>query len=74
VQLAGADQATVASYVNEIHLLTRLRGRDHIVTLFDSYIDRSHGYIYMVHQKLKTCRSPNACANIAHSFHCVLRG
>jgi serine/threonine protein kinase len=48
VQLAGADQATVASYVNEISLLQKLRGQEHIVTLFEAHVDRGHGYIYMV--------------------------
>ena len=48
VKLGGADPHTVASYVNEISLLQRLRSYEHIVTLFDAYVDRAHGYIYMV--------------------------
>ena len=48
VKLGGADPHTVASYVNEISLLQRLRSYEHIVTLFDAYVDRFHGYIYMV--------------------------
>ena len=48
VKLGGADPHTVASYVNEISLLQKLRGHDHIVTLFDAHVDRTHGYIYMV--------------------------
>jgi serine/threonine-protein kinase TTK/MPS1 len=48
VALRGIDAATQAGYINEMELLHRLQGSEHIIQLLDAEVNRSEGYIHMV--------------------------
>ncbi|KAJ8903478.1 hypothetical protein NDN08_004585 [Rhodosorus marinus] len=48
VRIGKKDQSTISSYANEIKLLMRLRGKPHIVQLFDAEVREEAGLIYVV--------------------------
>lgn len=48
VRVAKKDLATISSYANEIKLLMRLRGKPHIVQLFDAEVREDAGIIHVV--------------------------
>lgn len=48
VGLRGLDESTLSGYLNEIELLRKLAGSEHIIQLYDADINRQEGYLHMV--------------------------
>ena len=48
VSLDGADESTIAGYVNEIALLNRLAGHENIIRLIESQVLYNESVIYLV--------------------------
>lgn len=48
VPIKKLDQSVIESYVNEIELLRRLRGRESVVQLYDSDVNHNDGLISLV--------------------------
>jgi len=48
IRLNGRDSEAASGFLDEITLLTKLRGRSNIIQLIDSEVHRAEGLIYMV--------------------------
>lgn len=70
VKLANANQETVESFINEIHLLHMLQGSERIINLVDSQIDRDRKKISIVLElgdiDLRSLIDKNSCDQVVN--------
>lgn len=61
VRLNKKEGASLSNYANEITLLQKLRGKDHIIQLFDAEIDQKEKLLCMVSNFIKKKKKKTLC-------------